>query len=462
MDSTNRPAFAILTLAFLCVALIAGGSSQAPWSAGVVRIAALPVLVGAIWRLSDGCLPTKALAPLVILAGVWFVPLVQLAPLPPALWSALPGRVTVVDGYEAARMTLPWLPISLTPDQTWNAVLGLLPPTAMFLAALSLDVRNRGVLVAAMPVVAALSVGLGMLQILAGDGHSLSLYQIAGRDGASGLFANRNHQAAFLATALPLAAGLAAWPAARAFPRGASRVVLMCAFGLVVVVGMATTRSRAAVVLAVPMTIGAVAVLVRGAGLGGERGRGRWIAPLALAGIVASGAGLVAIFNFAPLADRFGALNAGDLRFDLFPTVASAGLAYSPVGSGMGSFEAVYQTMERPEMMARGYVNHAHNDYLELWLEAGFAGVVLIGAFAVWWLMTVVDITRAAGREFAGFALAGATVVVLLLAHSVVDYPLRTPALATVLALACALMIEPRLRRRAADPPHADDELGGP
>ena len=45
-----------------------------------------------------------------------------------------------------------------------------------------------------------------------------------------------------------------------------------------------------------------------------------------------------------------------------------------PVGAGLGTFVPVYAMFEKPEQVSLFYVNRAHNDVLELWLETGVAG----------------------------------------------------------------------------------------
>ncbi len=94
---------------------------------------------------------------------------------------------------------------------------------------------------------------------------------------------------------------------------------------------------------------------------------------------------------------------------------------------------------ERPETLTPAYVNHAHDEYVEVWMEAGVPGVALIGGFWAWWAVASRAVLR---RRDAGarLALAGSVVVGMLLVHSMVDYPLRTPAMAVVFALACGLM----------------------
>ena len=43
---------------------------------------------------------------------------------------------------------------------------------------------------------------------------------------------------------------------------------------------------------------------------------------------------------------------------------------------------------ERPQdIIADSYANHAHNDFLELWLEAGLAGFVLTAVFVIWFVL---------------------------------------------------------------------------
>ena len=101
------------------------------------------------------------------------------------------------------------------------------------------------------------------------------------------------------------------------------------------------------------------------------------------------------------------------------------------------------------------YANHAHNDAVELWLETGIFGIVLIGAFLTWFGFRAAAIWRGPsppGAEPIDRLLmrAGTLIVALLLVHSLVDYPLRTGAMMAIMAFACALLIEPITQRRGA------------
>ena len=65
-----------------------------------------------------------------------------------------------------------------------------------------------------------------------------------------------------------------------------------------------------------------------------------------------------------------------------------------PVGSGMGTFVPVYAMFEKPEDVSLFYVNRAHNDLLEVWLETGVVGLIFMGLFAVWLVRVALGIWR--------------------------------------------------------------------
>ena len=114
----------------------------------------------------------------------------------------------------------------------------------------------------------------------------------------------------------------------------------------------------------------------------------------------------------------------------------------------LGTFVPVYPMFEKPEGASPAYVNHAHNDILEVWLETGVLGLVLMGLFAVWLVRRSVAIWRSTppdGASDLDWSLARAATIVigLIIAHSFVDYPLRTGAMMAIMAFACALLIEP-------------------
>ncbi|MDP3173561.1 MAG: O-antigen ligase family protein [Phenylobacterium sp.] len=448
-EAAARDHFQIAAIVLLAVAMILGGSSTDPLSAGIVRFIASPVLAFSLWRLSRRPLGAVPLSGLLLLALGAGLTLLQLIPLPPEVWSALPQRAIVVEGYRAAGMTLPWAPLSLTPDRTLNAGLALLPPAAMFCAALSLSAAARRRLAIAAMILAAASIALGMAQLAGGATSPLRFQQPANLDAAVGFFANRNHQAVLLVAAIPLAALLVSQ--GRGAARGSNLFWMLAAVGvvLILVVGLSVSKSRAGVILLAPAAIGALMVAWPRARRMTQGGTPHGLPALGMLAAIAGGVALVVLFNLTPLADRFNARVDKDTRWEVAPIVAQLGADYGPLGSGLGSFRAVYEVHEAPERVTPTYINHAHDDFLEIWLEAGWPGVALIAAFLVWWICATLAALRGGRGQGISMALAGSTVIGLLLAHSVADYPLRTPALATLFALACAMVagaVPPRLR----------------
>lgn len=137
-----------------------------------------------------------------------------------------------------------------------------------------------------------------------------------------------------------------------------------------------------------------------------------------------------------------------DARIDFARNTLAAAWAYFPFGSGFGTFVPVYAMFEKPaDLLPHTYANHAHDDVLELFLESGVVGIGLLISFLVWFGMrakTIWSRGAAIGQDIdRSLAKAATIAIALLIAHSFVDYPLRTEALMAVFAFCCALLIEP-------------------
>src|SRR6516162_8744025 len=187
------------------LAMLFGAGGTQGWSDAVVQLAALPLLAWALFKLTPSQLGRGGRGAIILLCAILALPVLQLIPLPPSLWSSLPGRHEFASAYEAVGMALPWLPISLDPSATWLSVLALLPATAIFLAILSLDQRSRRVLILLLFVIVFASVVLDLLQTMDGEDSPLRFYTSTNPDRAVGFFANANHNAALLYSAIPFA-----------------------------------------------------------------------------------------------------------------------------------------------------------------------------------------------------------------------------------------------------------------
>jgi len=369
------------------------------------------------------------------------------------------------------------MPISVSPHATALSALSLLPPVAIFLAMLSLGNRERRLMSLVLLGVGVISVVVGLNQIAQGPTSPLRFYAYTNPTEAVGFFANRNHFAAFLYAVTMIAAAWAveavsAFEAGRRRREGGGIVALAATFTVLValVAAQAMARSRAGLGLTIVALAGAFALAFF------DRRDASGFTP---ARLLLSATGLAIMFaaQFAlyRILERFSADQLEDTRITFARNTIEAAKAYMPFGSGLGTFVPVYAMFEKPEeALIDTYVNRAHNDAIELWLEAGAAGIVLMALFLAWLVAASWKLWRGEGAGAAGIDLllarAATVIVALLVAHSFVDYPLRTGGMMALMAFACGLLIappasaeaeheapadRPKARRRKAERPEA-------
>ncbi|MBL0946712.1 O-antigen ligase family protein [Brevundimonas sp.] len=414
--------------------LMGGASREHLLQLAAIELLALPVLGLALVRLVRTGV-WKEHRFLLILAGLaTALPLFQLIPLPFDLWSSLPGRDQAALALEIAGITPGWLPLSLAPDETWQAFLALLPPVAMLLAALTLDRATVMRLVWGVLAFVVLSIVLGALQITL-DSQTFYLWETTNFGSLVGFFANRNHMATLCLLAVPFAAALAGSGLNSRDPHAGLRAWVGMLIIVLVLVALAAIRSRFGILAAGPALIGGLlAAWV-------ASGRGRPTPPvIALAGAAAVALGIIVLFALGPILDRFDTDPATDLRFENWPIVAQAAQDFLPLGSGIGSFDAVYRSYEPVDTLRAAYFNHAHNDYLQMWLTTGWMGIALIVATWVWWARRSWSAWRAGTGLERDLQRAASVALLVIAAHSAADYPMRTETIAVIFALCCAVL----------------------
>jgi O-antigen ligase len=422
-------------LAFV-LALSGGASRFDEDQQAVVRLAAILVLGVSLWPLDFKPLIQRP-GLLLAAAAAYLLLLIQLIPLPPGVWAALPGHGPYASIASAAGAVV-WRPLSLTPDLTLNALYALLPATAAGVGALYLEGRQRIWLARAAVIIACASAVLGVMQVGAGEAGP-HLYRITSEDAPVGLLANRNHQAAFLSCALPLIGALAG---VRRRDEGDPRIALSLALGAagMLVLAVISTGSRMGLLLCL---VGCLA------GLWAYKAAGRRLLPkrpvlrLAFAAgalVLLAGVGLAAARGGA--VERLAHTNrVSETRAAMVEPLLTTAKAFAPLGSGFGSFDSVFRRFEPRTLLSTIYMNEAHNEPLQLAIEGGAPALLLLVAFAVWWTLTATRVLGR-GRSTSGRALAIAwtATTVILMTSSLVDYPLRTPLLSVLFVLACVEM----------------------
>jgi O-antigen ligase len=218
----------------------------------------------------------------------------------------------------------------------------------------------------------------------------------------------------------------------------AGKIAMLGGAIFLLLVGLALNHSLAGIGLGIPVLV--ASLFVRAPIQQGRTKLG--LAAVAVVMLVA-----VAAMFAGPMENNLTASGADRLsssRYTSFSNGLRAASDHFPVGSGFGTFASVYPSYENPAMVDRWYINHVHNDYIELALEAGAAGIVLMVAFLLWWAIRAIAVWRAPTID--AFGRAATIASAAMLAHSVVDFPLRTSALAAVFAMCISLMAGPRRR----------------
>ena len=445
---------AISLCLLLAVLWLAGGASRPDVTGQVVVRAAVALLLVGWLVLGERPSFAHVKAPLVLLVLSIALPLVQLVPLPPALWQALPGRDLFIDAATLSGQSQPWRPLAIVPGAAANAAASLTVPlaTLLFWAGMK-DHERRWVPSVLLCLVAANAV-VGLLQFSSGGMDYPFVNDTVGVVG--GTFANRNHFALFMAFGCLLVPHWSTREAPRFSWRIPVAVGLVALFMLAVLAG----GSRAGLFLVLIAT--ALGIVVAWPSIRQTLGRApRWATPALVMGMV-SLLGVVILVSIAAdraqSIDRILADDAGqDMRTRALPTVLEAIRTYFPVGAGLGGFDPIFRIHEPFHLLKPTYFNHAHNDYLEIVLDAGVLGLALLIAGLGWWLLSSVKAWRAGGRGHDASAKTGSAILLLVIIASLFDYPARTPIMLSMVMLG-ALWLARGLRSGGAplpvDHPH--------
>lgn len=364
----------------------------------------------------------------VLLASAVALPLIQLIPLPPMLWQALPGHAILADAARLSGQPQPWRPWSIVPGATENAAASLVVPVATFFLVIALTPAEQRQLPGLLVCLVAMSALVGTLQF-SGNGFDNPLLNDTPGE-VSGLFANRNHFALFIAMGCLL---IPVW----AFRDGRSaRWRAPVAFGLALLFALVilASGSRAGMILGV-IALG-FGLALAWPGIRRESLRyPRWVVP-AIVGVMLV---IILAIVFASVAagravsiQRALTLDPGqDIRQRGLPTVVAMIREYFPFGSGLGGFDPVFRLHEPFVLLKPTFFNHAHNDFLEILLDAGLPGAVLLFAAIGWWGW----MSARAWRGSAILPRLGSALLLLVLVASLFDYPARTPMIMAVVVI---------------------------
>ncbi len=383
------------------------------------------------------------------------VPLLQLVPLPAGLWAQLPGRAPYAAALELAGPAAvdAMRPLSIYPRATEYSWLVVLPCLAAFLITLTLAqarsrVKKLVVLFVAVAVCEAL---LGIIQLGAAAGSPLYLGNVHGGGASTGTYVNRNHFAALMAMALPSA--LVLWflqtrtskdqhgDELRPHPRIRDRwVATQIAFSLPVLfllVALLFSLSRGGIGAGLLAFSAASLALV---------GRARSFGSKFAFTMIGAGAiAFAAYIGLTPVLERFAPDNLSlgfQGRAQIAAASVRAGLDFLPFGSGLGTFADVFRRYQVEGLP--GFVDHAHNDYAELFLELGVAGVAIVVLLAAAYAMRWLELARVwRERSLGHLQMAAGLGMLAMIVHGMVDFNFHIPANAVYFSFLAGVFFHP-------------------
>lgn len=438
-----------LLIAFLAILWVAGGASRADvLGQAVVRFSAWSIIVVVLLALPR--MDWRAVKePAIILGVAALLVALQLVPLPPTILYALPGREIFTQAAVLTGTDQPWRPLSISPSGTTNALASLVVPATVLLLAANLTREQHWRIAIFLLGLVSAGAMLGVLQFSGANFDNPLINTVPGA--VAGNFANRNHFALFLAVGVVLALS---W----AFRGETSPWTAAAAFGLLMVFALMilATGSRSGVVLGLA-GIALTLLFFRRRAVHQLKAIPRKIA-LSVAGVgVAVLIGVVWLsiaLDRAVSIDRVAASeNVADLRLQIWPIVLDMAQSYFPVGTGFGSFDPVFRITEPDALLNPQYINMAHNDWLQIFLEGGLIGLIFFVAALTWFVLRSFRAWRSAdggpGARF--FAKAGSIIVALVCAASITDYPARTPLVMALLMLAVIWLAKSRPENYGAE-----------
>ncbi|WP_167345435.1 O-antigen ligase family protein [Sphingomonas yabuuchiae] len=416
-----------------CLALLGGGLAN--WTLAYVIIAIATILVSGVtlWRGGWSAMQSLPIAARVGLIGVAVIPLLQMIPLPPGLWHALPGQDLRLGTLSLAGIADSWQPLSIEPVST--ALVAILAIGFVTLTMLLLRLNDRQFRTALWVVVGMLLAGIcvGFSQVASNGWPQLQVSNMGST--MLGFYANKNHMAMAIACTIVLL-GLGLAPST---DQGRHRVIVG-SFVALALICIVTTNSRAGLGLGGLAAIIVFFHIARKISL-------RW----RIAAVVTLVALVLAVASsdvFRTVSTRVGEVD-DDARWSFLLWSRPLIEEYWVLGSGLGSFATLFAAHEQLAWVKPSYVNAIHDDYLQLILEAGVPGLLILLAMIVAVLGRVKLWLSLNKKNFRRNEMtAGFTILLLFMIHSFLDYPLRRPAAWIFCTIALAALFRPVERAR--------------
>jgi O-antigen ligase len=422
------------------IAVLAFGGTE-PASFAVVQVLLLGVaaLVVASSRESLGI--TASPRSYVIPAVLTGIVLLQLCPLPAHLFQQLTGRENPAPGSP--------LSLSFEPYSTQTHLLILLTCFVAFYFAqiVSADRDRKRRLIVSLLTLGTLEAFYGLVQYLSGWQRIFLYAKKYDLEEATGTYINRNHYAGFLEMVLPFSLALLFYEYSKLrgthslstadlkrllTHQGVQRLVLWLAVAVVLFTALFFSRSRMGIVAA------CASLLVFFGLAGASRFQGK-MGFLLSTGFIVLSIGLAVWIGPGPIVSRFAEVQQeftahDQSRLSIWQDAQALVRNHPLIGTGLGTFPIAFTAVQTTFLGQ--FVNHAHNDYLELAIDLGLPAAIILFASILWTLArTFRTFLLGQGHFDRCIALGCVGSIVAILLHSMTDFNLYIPANAVLFAV---------------------------
>lgn len=446
-ELTERALASVLGL-FLLLTLFRGGNTDIAIAVALAGTLVLLVAIVLFTLANWSPLQWPSAAAMYFIAALLVMAIAGAAALvstPPDMWLSLPGRAVyrgIVSELVSPEFAMGSLPFSIDPHGTRRALCVLAPCLAI---AVAVPFVSRASLLRVLGLFAVLATFEAMIGLIQLGFRGALVFDFAGHSRASGTFVNKNHFATLLAMALPLLIFRASGQFTFFSHEDGNSSPLSNAWwgvaGAFVAAALIASLSRAGVLAG-----GVVAMIAMALCVARRRRSSPRFMLLALA-VVALAISLAAMTGLGSLLRSLlaGGLGDGVSSRTLINAHTWNGItAFFPVGAGLGSYSTAFQRFQSPTLL--GYVEYAHNDYLQLFFELGIVGVVvllLLGLAATHAARTLFRAAPASPHLSPALAcLLGALAFAI---HAWFDFPAHIPALAIIVTLLFSAAANTRL-----------------
>ncbi len=369
-------------------------------------------------------------------------PLLYLVPIPAELWDTLPGRQIYSQVHDWLLIEQPHTPIhkalSLIPYRTEHAFFAVLPPVAIFLTVAALPAHQKQFIIYCILGLAAAEASLAVIQFSSNNPFFYFGIPILKQGIALGTYPNPDHFVLLMEISIPLVISLFSHELQHGKKRkddGSLSMMLYVIYTLLLVLFISAaffSGSRAGIPLALLSAFLAYSVFLRNS----ASKHSLFYVAFILIVII----GLLSFLNLTPVINRFLVNNPFvDGRWVIFSNTLEGIRAFFPVGSGPGTFPDIYRIFQPADQT--GFINHAHNDYLELLFETGLPGVVFITIFLYISITTWRRIKRIRVRKIHYLRIGSGISILVMLLHSILEFNMHDVTNILIFAVLAAVFL---------------------